>query len=142
MIKKFDIRKLDELMAIWIETNIDAHDFVPKEYWISNYELVKQMLPLSDIYVYEENNIIKGFIGVVEQNYIAGLFVKKEYQREGIGYKLIEYCKSKYPYLILNVFTKNKNAVNFYHKNDFKVLDECIHDETNEMEYTMVFGEK
>ena len=85
MIKKFDISKLDEVMAIWIETNIDAHDFVPKEYWISNYELVKQMLQLSDIYVYEENNIIKGFIGVVEQNYIAGLFVKKEYQREGKG---------------------------------------------------------
>ncbi|MBU3130760.1 N-acetyltransferase [Clostridium tagluense] len=142
MIKKFDVSKLDDVMAIWLETNIDAHSFTPKEYWIGNFDAVKQMLPSADIYVYEENNLIKGFIGVLEQNYIAGLFVKKEYQKEGIGQKLIDHCKSRYPYLILDVFTKNKNAVNFYSKNDFTVLDESIHEDTKEMEYTMCFGEK
>ncbi|MBZ9633352.1 N-acetyltransferase [Clostridium sp. FP1] len=142
MIKKFDVSKLDDVMAIWLETNIDAHSFTPKEYWIGNFDVVKQMLPSADIYVYEENNLIKGFIGVLEQNYIAGLFVKKEYQKEGIGQKLIDHCKSRYPYLILDVFTKNKKAVNFYSKNDFTVLDESIHDDTKEMEYTMYFGEK
>ncbi|MBZ9621834.1 N-acetyltransferase [Clostridium sp. FP2] len=142
MIKKFDVSKLDDVMAIWLETNIDAHSFTPKEYWIGNFDVVKQMLPSADIYVYEENNLIKGFIGVLEQNYIAGLFVKKEYQKEGIGQKLIAHCKSRYPYLILDVFTKNKKAVNFYSKNDFTVLDESIHEDTKEMEYTMCFGEK
>lgn len=142
MINKFDVSKLDDLMAIWLETNIDAHSFTPKEYWIGNFDLVKQMLPSADIYVYEENNLIKGFIGVVEQSYIAGLFVKKEYQKEGIGQKLIECCKSKYPYLVLDVFTKNKKAVNFYHKNDFIVVGERIHEDTKEMEYTMSFGKK
>ncbi len=44
---------------------------------INNFDMVKQMLPSAYIYVYEENNIIKGFIGIVEQNYIAGIFVKK-----------------------------------------------------------------
>ncbi|MCB2314297.1 N-acetyltransferase [Clostridium tagluense] len=142
MIKKFDVSKLDDVMAIWLETNIDAHSFTPKEYWIGNFDVVKQMLPSADIYVYEENNLIKGFIGVLEQNYIAGLFVKKEYQKEWIGQKLIDHCKSRYPYLILDVFTKNKKAVNFYSKNDFTVLDESIHEDTKEMEYTMCFGEK
>lgn len=142
MIKKFDISKLDEVMAIWLEANIEAHNFTPKEYWIKNFDMVKQILPLADIYMFEENSIIKGFIGVVEQNYIAGLFVKKEYQRQGVGQRLIKYCKFEYPYLKLDVFIKNKNAVNFYHKNDFIVVGESIHEDTKEMEYTMSFGKK
>ncbi|BCZ47280.1 acetyltransferase [Clostridium gelidum] len=142
MIKNFDLSKLNSVMKIWIDTNIDAHNFIQKEYWINNYDLVKQMLPLADIYIFEENNVIKGFIGVIEENYIAGLFVKKEYQGKGIGQKLIDYCKSKYLLLKLDVFIKNKNAVNFYYKNGFKVLDEHFSEETNEIEYTMSFGNK
>ncbi|AVK47932.1 MAG: N-acetyltransferase [Clostridium beijerinckii] len=142
MIKDFKLDNLDKVMEIWLDTNIEAHDFIPKEYWKDNFELVKQMLPSADIYIFEENNIIKGFIGIVEQNYIAGLFVKKEYQREGVGKKLIEYCKSKYDNLILHVFTKNVTAVNFYMKNNFKVIDEHINEDIKESEYTMAFGEK
>lgn len=139
MIKKFNINKLDAVMKIWLETNIDAHNFIEKEYWINNYEMVKQILPTADIYTFEENNVIKGFIGVIEGNYIAGLFVKKEYQRQGIGQKLINYCKSKYLNLKLDVFIKNKNAVNFYYKNGFKVLNEHFSEDTKQNEYTMFF---
>ncbi|NRT79755.1 N-acetyltransferase [Clostridium beijerinckii] len=142
MIKDFKLDNLDKVMEIWLDTNIEAHDFIPKEYWRDNFELVKQMLPSADIYIFEENNIIKGFIGIVEQNYIAGLFVKKEYQREGVGKKLIEYSKSKYDNLTLHVFTKNVTAVNFYMKNNFKVIDEHINEDTKAVEYTMAFGEK
>ncbi|WP_238917588.1 N-acetyltransferase [Clostridium sp. YIM B02555] len=140
MIKNFNLSKLDSVMKIWLDTNIDAHNFIKNEYWINNYNLVKEMLPLADIYIFEENNIIKGFIGVMEENYIAGLFVKNEYQREGIGKKLLDYCKSKYLVLKLDVFIKNKNAVNFYYKNGFKVLDEHFSEETKEIEYTMIFN--
>ncbi|NFO05015.1 N-acetyltransferase [Clostridium botulinum] len=140
MIRKFKLNELDDVLKIWFDTNIEAHDFIQKEYWTENYDLVKQMLPSADIYVYDENNVIKGFIGIVEENYIAGLFVKKEYQRDGIGQQLIEYCKSKYLSLKLDVFIKNKNAVNFYYKNNFKVLDEHINEDTKETEYTMFFG--
>lgn len=142
MIKELNINKLDEVMKIWLYTNIEAHDFIPKEYWINKFDLVKQMLPAASIYVFDENNIIKGFIGVIEQSYIAGLFVKKEYQGEGIGHKLIEYCKFKYQYIELNVFEKNKNALNFYYKHDFKVLGKKIDEETKELEYTMFFDKK
>lgn len=137
MIRKFDLSELDEIMQIWLNTNIDAHDFIPKEYWINNFDLVMHMMPSADIYVFDEENIIKGFIGIVEKNYVAGLFVKKEYQREGVGCKLIEYCKSKYKHLKLDVFEKNKSALNFYYKNKFKVLDKKINEETKEVEYTM-----
>lgn len=101
--------------------------------------MVKHMLPSADIYVFDENNVIKGFIGIIEGNYIAGLFVKKEYQREGIGHRLLEYCKSKYLNLRLDVFKKNSNAINFYYKHNFIVLHEHINQEIKEIEYTMCF---
>lgn len=142
MIKNLNLNKLEEVMKIWLETNRDAHDFIPKEYWIKNYDLVKEMLKEVDVYIFEEKEIVKGFVGVVEDNYIGGIFVKKEYQREGIGQKLIDFCKAKYPYLTLHVFTKNKNAINFYYKNDFVVLEELINEDTKESEYAMSFGKK
>lgn len=139
MIKEFNINQLDEVMKIWLEVNEDAHSFISKEYWNNNYELVKSLLPDANIYVFEEDNIIKGFIGIIEDGYIAGIFIKNEYQREGIGHKLIEYSKSKYKELSLNVYAKNENALNFYYKNNFKVLGSMINEETNELEYTMVY---
>lgn len=51
MIKEFKINNLDEVMKIWIETNIEAHNFVPKEYWINNFQGVKEMLPLAEVYI-------------------------------------------------------------------------------------------
>ena len=68
--------------------------------------------------------------------------MKKEYQREGIGQKSLDYCKSKYWVLKLDVFAKNKFAINFYYKNGFKVSDEHFSEETNEIEYTMLFDDK
>ena len=139
MITKFKIEQLDELMKIWLETNIDAHSFIPKEYWIDKAPLVRKLLPSSDIYVFKECNTIKGFIGVIENGYIAGIFIKKEYQREGIGNKLIDYIKSKYENITLDVYNKNEKALNFYYKNNFKILDSKIDEETKELEYTLFY---
>jgi len=39
MIKKFDLSQIDAVMRIWLNTNIAAHDFIPKEYWLNNFEV-------------------------------------------------------------------------------------------------------
>ena len=132
-----NINKLEEVMKIWLETNIDAHDFICKEYWIKNYDLVRELLKEADVYIFEEDDVVKGFIGVIGNNYI-----KKEYQRDGVGQKLIDYCKAKYHYLTLNVFIKNQRAINFYNKNGFVVLEELINEDTKEREYLMSFEQK
>lgn len=137
-----NINKLEEVMKIWLETNIGAHDFICKEYWIKNYDLVRELLKEADVYIFEEDDVVKGFIGVVENNYIGGIFVKKDHQRDGVGQKLIDYCKAKYHYLTLNVFIKNQRAINFYNKNGFVVLEELINEDTKEREYLMSFEQK
>ena len=140
MIKEFKIENLEVVMEIWLQNNINAHNFIERDYWINNFDLVKKLLPDAKVYIFQEDNIIKGFIGVIEDGYIAGLFVKEKYQREGIGEKLIKYIKPKYNQLKLDVYSKNKNAMKFYLKNNFKIVNEKNNEDTNELEYEMIFS--
>lgn len=137
MIREFREIDLEEVMKIWLETNIKSHNFIIEEYWKSNYSLVKEIIPKSEVYVFEENNKIKGFLGIVEENYIAGIFVKEEFQNQGIGKKLIDFIKSKKENLFLNVYDKNIRAKKFYFSNDFKILKEIKDNEFKEKEFLL-----
>lgn len=139
MIKELDISKTDDIMRIWLESNIIAHDFISEDYWISNYDFVKKVLPESSVFVYEEDGEIKGFVGITENSYIAGLFVAPAYQSNGIGSRLIEKCKEYYPILRLDVYAKNLKAITFYKKHGFKIEREKVNDDTKEIEYTMIW---
>lgn len=33
MIRMFDARDLDQVMELWLNGNIEAHDFIPRNYW-------------------------------------------------------------------------------------------------------------
>lgn len=136
MIRKFKIDELDTVMKIWLETNIEAHDFINKNYWHGNYEMVKEMLPNSTIIVYEDNNMIQGFIGLME-SYVAGIFIKTNSQSMGIGKELLDYVKEKHTALSLQVYKKNIRAVKFYLREDFVVVKEQIDDSTGEVELVL-----
>ena len=56
-LRKADINKVAE---IWLNTNIKAHDYIPAQYWKSNFELVKELLLQATVYVYEDNQEIQG----------------------------------------------------------------------------------
>lgn len=140
MIKELDIFKIDNIMKIWIEENTNAHDFISKDYWETNYDFVKKVLPDATVFVYEDNNEIKGFIGIVESSYIAGLFVSNKYHSNGIGGELLKRCKQQYAILRLDVYAKNLKAVNFYKKHGFKIEQEKENEETKEVEYSMIWN--
>lgn len=76
MIEKAREKHLGSVMAIWLNTNIAAHSFIPQSYWESLLEQVKEAMLASDVFVYHENDQVLGFIGITGNEYIAGLFVK------------------------------------------------------------------
>ena len=45
MIRKLLNGDIDRVADIWLKTNLKAHYFISKQYWKSNYELVKGMMP-------------------------------------------------------------------------------------------------
>ena len=60
--------------------------------------------------------------------FIAGIAVVEPWRRKGIGSLLMDktekYCKEKkYPFITLLVTGKNKEAIEFYKKRGFKVLN-------------------
>lgn len=143
MIRKLRESDLSAVMKIWFDTNIKSHNFVSKEYWTSNYEMVKEILPKSEIYVYEEDdiNLIDGFIGLLD-SYLSGLFVKNTAQSKGIGKQLLDYAKSIKSEMTLSVYQKNIRAVHFYQREQFQIQSENIDDNTNEKEFIMIWRDR
>jgi putative acetyltransferase len=136
MIRKFEINELETILDIWLNTNIKTHDFIDTSYWQKNYDPVKKMLPDATIFVYEDHNQIRGFIGLMD-NYIAGLFINTDSQSKGIGKALLNYAKEINSELFLQVYKKNVRAVSFYLSENFVVSKEQIDANTDEVELVM-----
>lgn len=138
MIRKFREEDTVKVMTIWTKGNFEAHSFIDKDYWLLNFNKVKnEYLKQAETYVYVENNEIKGFISLLDNYFIGALFVRKEYRRQGIGRKLINFVKDKYDRLVLEVYEKNVDAMLFYSSLGFINKKIQIDEETNEKEYVM-----
>ena len=68
MIRELRKADIDKVADIWLDTNIRAHYFIPAQYWESNFESVKELLPHATVYVYEDNRGIQGFIGLDDRH--------------------------------------------------------------------------
>ena len=136
MIRKLQKADINRVADIWLKTNLKAHFFIPEQYWISNYEFVKEMLPQAEVYVYEDDKMIQGFIGVSDE-YIEGFFVSDEMQSRGIGKMLLDYIKDKKDRLQLKVYQKNVRAMSFYQREGFTIQSESMDEFTGEKEYVM-----
>ncbi|NLL76865.1 MAG: GNAT family N-acetyltransferase [Clostridiales bacterium] len=120
MVRRMKATDVEEIARIWLESNIETHDFIPEAYWRGNYENVKNRLYESEVYVYEDHKGIHGFAGI-NKGYLAGIFVKKEMRSKGVGKALMDICKSKYFRINLHVYCMNKKAVKFYMKEGFVI---------------------
>ena len=136
MIRKLQKADINRAADIWLKTNLKAHFFIPEQYWISNYEFVKEMLPQAEVYVYEDDKMIQGFIGINDE-YIEGIFVSDEMQSRGIGKILLDYIKDKKDRLQLKVYQKNVRAMSFYQREGFTIQSEEMDEFTGEKEYVM-----
>ena len=136
MIRKLRKTDINRVADKWLKTNLKAHSFISEQYWISNYERVKEMLPQAEVYVYEDDKMIQGFLGVRDE-YIEGIFVSDKMQSHGIGKSLLDYIKDKKVRLQLNVYQKNVRAMSFYQREGFTIQSERMDEFTGETEYVM-----
>lgn len=139
MIREFQISDTQIVMQLWLAGNEDAHSFIAKEYWKANFEEVEKQLLKADIFVYDLNGEIKGFIGLMDE-YIAGIFIDKAYRSQGIGRQLLEYVKQLHSTLSLNVYQKNERALRFYRENGFTIVSKQNDEHTGKIEFTMIWN--
>ena len=115
MIRKLLNGDIDRVADIWLKTNLKAHYFISNQYWKSNYELVKEMMSQYEVYVFEADKMIQGFVGLNDK-YIEGIFVSDD--------------------------QKNARAISFYQREAFIIQCEGLDEATGEKEYTMLWKRK
>ena len=124
---------------IWLEASIAAHDFIPPEFWKSNYSaMLEQYLPATDVYLAQEQGIIVGF-AALHQGTLAALFVLPVRWSKGVGALLLQYVQALHAELKLTVYAKNSRAINFYLRHGFAIQQEQTCSHTSEPELLMLW---
>ncbi|MCE0492458.1 N-acetyltransferase [Vibrio salinus] len=139
MIRKCRDDDIQIVLEIWLKTSTIAHDFVSPDFWVSQTEAMRTIyLPASDSYIFENEHGVVGFCSLYE-NHLAALFVAPEYQRQGIGKKLLDHAKKQAKKLTLSVYKENVSSYQFYFSQGFKVISEQPDQHTGHSEFTMIF---
>ncbi len=67
MIRKFQQSDIDQVISIWLEASIKAHDFVNSEFWKSKVKDMREIyIPSGETYVYEKEGIIKRVLNSIK----------------------------------------------------------------------------
>lgn len=136
MIRKMTPNDLQSVVEIWLETNLEAHDFITPNYWVDNKDEVQNALAQAEVYVYEKDTTVAGFVGL-DGTYIAGIFVSPQHRSSGIGKALLDYIKDLKTELQLAVYQKNERAIKFYNREGFAIIEESLDKVNDEKEYMM-----
>ena len=89
---------------------------------------IENLNPNETIFIYKENNSIKGFIHTqngLDIIDLLNIMVKPEYRNQGIGSALLKYIidNKQDKKIMLEVRSKNINAIKLYQKYDFKIIN-------------------
>jgi len=114
-----EYKKVYEDCFCEMRTALDLH---PINACDSKEELLAKQ---NDIFIYMEDDKIIGSVAIYD-NEIDDLIIAKSYQRKGYGKLLLNFAisriqKNSNSSIILHVADWNRNAVNLYLKNGFKI---------------------
>jgi putative acetyltransferase len=135
MIREYQPQDLKSIMAIWLQGNEQAHNFISPDFFKQNSAMVEMLIPMSTVYVQDIEGV-KGFIGLTE-NYISGLFVEENFRGKSTGKALIDKAKQRHNELLVHVYKENSDAIHFFLSQNFDIVSESINEETNENELLM-----
>ena len=96
-------------------------------------------LPNAETWVFEDNNVIIGFISMIE-NEIGGLFVSPDRHSKGVGTALVNFIGEFHKELEVEVFKDNKIGRSFYDKYGFNIIKEYFHEESSQVLIRMKFS--
>ena len=112
MIRRAVPADTDKIMSLWFRENAAAHSFIPRRFWENCAEMVRtELLPAAETFVFCDKRQIKGFISLLNGDYVGALFVREDCQGKGIGLRLLEYVRRRRPRLSLHAYIRNAGAM-------------------------------
>lgn len=133
IIRKLQLADFDQVMAIWFAGSISAHPFVDRDYWISHQPIVHDALLDAEVLVAVDGTTVLGFAGL-QDDYLAGIFVRDEDRNHGIGTQLLRAIKKSHSSFTLAVYAENERAVRFYRRQGLQIIRRQV-DEMDNAEY-------
>lgn len=108
------------LVHLWEQSMSSTHHFLSEKEKQDIKEEVPEALKQVSflLVVFDENNKEVAFLGI-EKTQIEMLFVSPNYQKKGIGKKLIALAKTTFHTTTLTVNEQNEKALTFYKKMGF-----------------------
>ena len=97
-------------------------------------------MPAAETFVFCDKRQIKGFISLLNGDYVGALFVREDCQGKGIGLRLLEYVRRRRPRLSLHAYIRNAGALCFYRHCGFKIVAESVNEQTQEPEVLLVWS--
>ncbi|WP_345490586.1 GNAT family N-acetyltransferase [Orbus sasakiae] len=111
-----------DILSIWYRSVKATHLFLTELDIQTLYHGLKtQWLSSVELWVIEHHQRIVGFIGFDEHK-IEMLFVDEPYQGQGFGRQLIDFAKTRYDPLFLDVNEQNPAGFAFYQKQGFTLI--------------------
>ena len=84
-IERITEKDIPEIIDIWYEVSLQAHGFIPSDYWRENKnQMSRKYIPMSETFQATDGENILGFISLLDE-YLAAIFVKSEFQGGGGG---------------------------------------------------------
>ncbi|SFV31746.1 putative acetyltransferase [Devosia crocina] len=120
---------LKTLSRIWLDASLLAHPFIGEQRLLEQRTLIEeQYLPNAETWVACVDEEPSGFVSLLD-TFIGGIFVSPSQQGRGIGRQLIRHALTLKGELELEVYTDNRQAVNFYTRLGFRELSRRPHDD-------------
>lgn len=113
-----------EILNVWEKSVRDTHHFLQEE----DIQLYKKLIfdeylkAVNLICIRNQDNQILGFLGT-DDDKIEMLFIHPDNRGQGIGKKLLEYAIHNLKTDKVDVNEQNEQAIGFYEKAGFKVID-------------------
>ena len=130
MIRQFQSNDLNDIMTAWRKANALAHPFLDPTLVQTIHDMIRdQFVPISDIWVAEDNGRVVGFIALLG-NQVGGLFLDPAQHGKGIGRALMDKATTLHAELLLEVFKDNAIGRQFYDRYGFETIEEAMDDFT------------
>ncbi|MEZ5944923.1 MAG: GNAT family N-acetyltransferase [Planctomycetaceae bacterium] len=130
VIRPYEDRDLDDLLAAWAAASEIAHPFLSPEFLALERQNIPNLyLPNAETWVFEDEGRVVGFVALLG-NEVGAIFVHASHQRMGVGRRLMDKAKELRGELVVEVFKANTVGRAFYSKYGFTFDSEKVHEQT------------